>query len=260
MYKFNNMEEVEGIILVLSCQKHMNTRLKEFKLNKNEYIGWKVFYVIGDLFLKNEYEIKDTNYLYIRCEDSYLHLLKKLTLSMKIIYSIFNIKQGILRCGDDLMFNEKRLIDFLLEETKPDYCGDSCPRRDFKCTNRECLKKTEKTDWMINYYKNNKSDFDNPLHGLKDIDISIYNIKPAIFGAYGTLYYISNKSCKTIIDHMESIKFDILNKNDFSQNYPYIIEDVGISFILYYNYIDYIEKGYFCKSSNPIANHTNKFK
>ena len=65
MYKFNNMEEVEGIILVLSCQKHMNTRLKEFKLNKNEYIGWKVFYVIGDLFLKNEYEIKDTNYSFV---------------------------------------------------------------------------------------------------------------------------------------------------------------------------------------------------
>lgn len=254
------MKTVEGIILVLSCHKHLNTRLKEFKLNKEEYIGWKVIYVIGDLFLDKDYEIRDNNYLYIRCEDSYLHLLKKLTLSIKYIYTLFNIKQGILRCGDDLIFNEERLIEFLSEEEKPDYCGDSAPRTSFSCKNRDILKKSEKSNWMVNYYNGHKSDFDNPLHGLKGIDISNYNVKPAIFGAAGTLYYISNKSCITLVEHMKSINFNILFKNDFSQNYPYIIEDVGTSFILYYNYIDYTERGYFCGTLNPIAKHTNKYR
>ena len=31
------------------CQKHLHTRLKHFHLPKDEYVGWKVIYVIGDL-------------------------------------------------------------------------------------------------------------------------------------------------------------------------------------------------------------------
>ena len=32
-------KNVDGIILVLSCQKHRNTRLKEFSLGKTNYEG-----------------------------------------------------------------------------------------------------------------------------------------------------------------------------------------------------------------------------
>ena len=49
----------------------------------------------------------------MKCEDSYIHLLKKLVLSIKIIYSIFNIKEGILRSGDDIIYNELILESFL---------------------------------------------------------------------------------------------------------------------------------------------------
>ena len=48
-------KNVDGIILVLSCQKHKNTRLKEFSLSKTSYNNWEVIYVIGDLFLKENY-------------------------------------------------------------------------------------------------------------------------------------------------------------------------------------------------------------
>ena len=39
------MKKIEGVILILSCQKHLNTRLKQFKLPKNNYENWeeKVF-------------------------------------------------------------------------------------------------------------------------------------------------------------------------------------------------------------------------
>ena len=103
---------VGGIILVLSCQKHRHTRLKEFSLRKTNYDDWEVIYVIGDLFLKENY-VLDGNILYIRCEDEYLHLLKKLALSIKAVKEIFNIKEGILRCGDDLIFNEDNLVKFI---------------------------------------------------------------------------------------------------------------------------------------------------
>ncbi len=113
-------KNVDGIILVLSCQKHRNTRLKEFSLSKTSYNNWEVIYVIGDLFLNQNY-ILDGNFLYIRCEDSYLHLLKKLVLAMKALKEIFTIKEGILRCGDDLIFNENNLIKFIGSK-KTDYC------------------------------------------------------------------------------------------------------------------------------------------
>jgi len=52
------MIAVEGIILVLSCHKHMNTRLKKFKLKKNNYENWKVIYVIGNLFIDSDYKLE----------------------------------------------------------------------------------------------------------------------------------------------------------------------------------------------------------
>ena len=77
--------DVEGIILVLSCQKHRYTRLINLNLNKHSYNNWKVIKVIGKPFMKKEYELVD-DILFIKCEDSYLHLLKKLALSLKYIY------------------------------------------------------------------------------------------------------------------------------------------------------------------------------
>ena len=70
------MIAVDGIILVLSCQKHLPTRIKHLKLPKTEYAGWKVIYVIGDMFLDRDYKFID-DFLIIKCEDSYIHLLKK---------------------------------------------------------------------------------------------------------------------------------------------------------------------------------------
>ena len=35
------MIKVDGIILVLSCQKHLHTRLEKYKLPKDNYENWK---------------------------------------------------------------------------------------------------------------------------------------------------------------------------------------------------------------------------
>ena len=50
----NSKKYVNGIILILSCQKHKDTRLKEFSLPKTSYNNWEVIYVIGDLFLEKD--------------------------------------------------------------------------------------------------------------------------------------------------------------------------------------------------------------
>jgi hypothetical protein len=267
----NNIEEnptkskkdVDGIIMILSCHKHKNTRLKEFSLNKTNYNNWEVIYVIGDLFLKQNY-ILDGNYLYVRCEDSYLHLLKKLILAIKSVKELFNIKEGILRCGDDLIFNENNLIKFT-KSRKFDYFGQSCLKKSYKCVDKNSLKRIRDDPFMLFYYNKHKEDFENPLHGLNNMNLSMlskYTKRPNIYGAAGVIFYLSNKSCDIAIRHMEKIDFNIFAYDKFTKSYPYTIEDCGISFIMYYNNIEYTDCQFFYDNShiNTIAIHTNKYK
>jgi hypothetical protein len=257
-------ETIEGIILVLSCQKHIDTRLKEFKLPQSQYSNWKVIYVIGDFFLENPYVLND-NYLYVKCEDSYIHLLKKLVLSIMYLYEIYEIKQGILRCGDDLIFNEANLTRFLEKSSKPDYYGTSPSGRSMINPNIEDLKQTRVDEWMVKYYLRNVGDFENPQHNLKGVDIAKYVKRPIIpIAAVGTLFYLSNRSCQILVDHMRNINFDIFHFDTFSQSYPYTIEDCAVGFILYFNKIDLIHDIDVVSGSSRdihrvIAIHTNKY-
>jgi hypothetical protein len=247
----SSKKNVDGIILVLSCQKHRNTRLKEFSLGKTNYEGWEVIYVIGDLFLKGNY-LRDGNILYIRCEDSYMHLLKKLGLAIKSLKELFNIKEGILRCGDDLIFNEDNLTKFI-KSKKFDYWGQST------------LKNIRSDPFMMFYYNKHKEDFLNPQHGMTNMNLtslSKYTLRPNIYGASGVIFYLSNKACDIVIQHMERINFNIFSYDTFTKSYPYTIEDCGISFIMYYNNIEFTDGQFFYDTphENTIARHTNKYK
>ena len=262
-YIMEEKESVEGIILILSCQKHKLTRLPEFKLTHDSYCNWKVIYVIGDLFIDSDYTLEG-NMLTVKCEDSYIHLLKKLVLSLNYLYEIYDIKQGVLRSGDDMLFNEANLSNFLLSE-KPDFFGQSRVNLSLINPKIEDLKKTTNDHFMINYYKSHPEDFDNPLHNLKGVTISNYIKRPQInIGVIGTLYYISNKCCSILINHMKQIKYNIFHYDEFSKSYPYTIEDCAVSFILYYNSIDFIHTRITGNSpfdyDNTIAIHTNKYK
>lgn len=255
--------DVGGIILILSCQKHKDTRLKEFCLNKTNYNGWEVIYVIGDLFLKDNYKL-DGNTLYVKCEDSYLHLLKKLVLAIKSVYELFNIKEGILRCGDDLIFDECNLIKFTNSE-KFDYYGQSSHKESFKCVDKNVLKNGRDDPFMLMYYNEHQEDFDNPQHGLKHmnlLDLCKYTTRPDLYGAHGVIYYLSNKACHVAIQHMENINFDIFTRDAFVNSYPYTIEDCAISFIMYWNDIEFTDGQFFFDTlhENNIAMHTNKYK
>jgi hypothetical protein len=257
------MIQVDGIILVLSCQKHLNTRLKIFKLPKNNYNGWKVIYVIGDLFIDSNYKMIN-NLMVIKCEDSYIHLLKKLVLALKYLYEIYDIKEGILRCGDDLLINELILESFLNIKNKFNFFGQSPTHKHMLSTNINLLKITKNDNFMVKYYKSHYEDFYNPYHNLKNVVISRYTKRPALpITPAGVIYYISNKACKILIHHMEKIKYNIFQYDYFSQSYPYTIEDCAVSFILYLNRMIFINNNHFYsdyRNSNVIAWHTNMYK
>ena len=117
---------------------------------------------------------------------------------------------------------------------------------------------------MVDYYSSHQEDFLNPQHNLKGIDISKYIKCPDIkIGPAGVLFYISNKSCKILIDHMEKIKYNIFHFDDFSKSYPYTIEDGAVTYILYFNRISFTNNMYMYadySSNNVIAHHTNLYK
>ena len=302
------MIAVNGIILVLSCQKHLNTRLKHFKLPKDDYGGWKVIYVIGDLFMNCDYKFVSTSsgsgareaheshftdFLIVKCEDSYIHLLKKLVLSLKYLYETFDIKEGVLRANDDLIFNESLLRVFLdspkmiknndgdgaCEATAIDFLGKSSIAkslfaRDFVFA--DAKRPPTNSMHLVYYYDDHPEDFDNPQHNIKGVgSIGIYNYTkqpyvPAFI--FGPLYYISNKSCAILINHLENINYDVFHYDEKTDSYPYTIEDCGVSFIFYYNNIDILHNDSWIKNDDAraandasaandvIAIHTNMFK
>ena len=268
---------------MISCHKHLNTRVKHFKLPRDEYAGWKVIYVIGDLFLDSDYKFvrhegSEANLMIVKCEDSYLHLLKKLVLALKYIYETFEIEEGVLRAGDDLIFNEDVLSAFLCDIKKNsastsragaaiDFLGKSPAGRSLlahEITDAD-IKTTINDTFMIDYYKCHPEDFDNPLHNLKGVDIAKYSKRPHIpVGPCGILFYLSNKSCKILIEHLDNIGYDIFHYDEGTSSYPYTIEDCAVAFILYSNKIGFIHNlaMYDEYYNNPekvgvIAIHTN---
>ena len=68
-------EKIKGAIIIYSCHKHKETRLKEFGLKEKEYVGWKVFYMLGNPNIKNEH-LFIGNTILLKCEDSYIQLGK----------------------------------------------------------------------------------------------------------------------------------------------------------------------------------------
>jgi len=264
-----NKKTIPGAIIIYSCNKHKETRLKELTL-KNEYCGWKVFYIIGNAKLEKEYKIDiDDNsgkeIITLKCEDSYLHLLKKVVLGIKVLCENYNIENGILRCGDDLVFNETKLENFI-NMRKSDYMGVIA---------RVNLPMTKiHSNFMLSYYVNHQDELNDPSQGINLTlgDIFKLNEIPACSYAGGVIVYLSTKSCKTLIDEMNKINWNIFTHNN-EYGYPYIIEDVGIGHILRNNYIfpercnlyssNDAETLYYTMNNEDahlVASHTNKYK
>ena len=265
------MIAVDGIILVISCQKHLTTRLREINLKEN-YENWKVIKVIGDLFLDCDYKLEG-NLMTIKCEDSYLHILKKVVLSFQYLYEIFDIKEGILKCNDDMILNENSLESFLKSPKKHKINDSEYIDIDYIGRTNYGFESSGTSSMIIQYYQNHPEDFNNPLHNLKEADIAKFSkiVQINIRFAFGPLTYFSNKSCKILINHMMNINYDIHHFDEKTKTYPYAIEDYSIGYILSSNNIDVIHSNYWYNDADNlsltdeyknklIALHTNKYK
>ncbi len=62
--------KLKGVILVLSCEKYINTRVKKnfFDKNINEwYNDWKFVILKGDLNMETDYKYDSKNFIFIMC-------------------------------------------------------------------------------------------------------------------------------------------------------------------------------------------------
>ena len=117
----NNKINVNGVIMVLSCEKYIETRARKNFINNNinEWVNdWPVVIVKGDNTIKEEYIYDKNNILTLKTQDTYIYLLKKRLMAIKILQKIYNIKEGILCCGDDVQFNRNNLEYYLNHEKK----------------------------------------------------------------------------------------------------------------------------------------------
>lgn len=259
-------EKVKGIILIVSCQKYFNNRVQDFKMSKLDYDGWKVITVIGDVTLQKEYtyihneELK-INLLTIRCEDTYLHLLKKLVLSMKYLLSIYDVEEGILRLGDDIDVIESKMENFLFNVEKKDYMG-WCG---YCYSNNEQIKKYLNR-FMPQHYSSHPQELTDISMTLEQINQ--INLVPTTTFCVGTIVYFSLNSCQCLVQEMEKMNWNILH---YDEVYGYVnaIEDIGISCLLFNNGIlptmhmfhggsEQDRLGHF-DHSNVIGQHTNKY-
>lgn len=247
-----------GAILIYSCQKYKQSRIQDLGYLKPEYAGWKVFFIVGDPTIQSKYTL-DGNILTLRCEDSYLHLLKKTILGFKIALELVPDLTGVLKCGDDIVFHETELVRFLQEEKKHDYMG---------IQGSAFVIPTGKhyDPWIVNYYKKHPEDFDNVQHGLPSMEfVKTLTEVPTIQAASGPLTYFSRQSCELLVKHMTEINWNIL-KHSLQFGYVYIIEEPGISFILYehgirpHQYVTFTESPTEFQRGKYIGLHTNSYK
>lgn len=223
---------VPGVILVLSCHKHVATRVPLMKLDK-QFAGWPIVTVIGDPSISNDferYEGENSDTFVLKCEDSYSHICKKSALAMRLILQTYDITHGVLRCNDDLILNFDALGKFLNEVEGgdvPDYVGyDASAYKDFS-------KRTFFSSWVIDYHRQRLEDFTNPLLGLqgREVEFGKYCEFPTVHFASGVLMYLSKNACTEIVRCNASIGFDVFTHVE-GYGYPYICEDVGIGYMM----------------------------
>jgi hypothetical protein len=215
-----NRIKVKGIILIMSCQFHKEGRLKNLVIQDDEIDGWKVHPVIGDMNLDSDYKFEGRN-LILKCEDGYIHLLKKDILAMEILSSIYDIEEGILNMGDDIIIYRDRLSEFL-KMKKTDVMGHKMGYDPI-----EGVKKRY-DPFISDYYFSHKDQVIS--HNLPS-NVFEMNQVPRIKYTSGPMQYFSLRSCKMMIDHMKSVNYDLFHYSE-EYGYPYIIHDIGIGYIL----------------------------
>lgn len=255
MYK----EKVKGVILILSCKKLLDKRNPDAQF-EDYFQDWKVHVFVGDPNLKEEYKIEGKRII-IKCEDSYLYLMKKLCTSIQILHDIYDIQLGILRMDDDVVVDKGQLAAFLNRADLNMFdCVGTVVGADTKGLRRET--------WIYDYYMNRQSELEQ-INKLHDMSVQLSQLiidAPNLLYTKGPMSYWSSKASNLIWSYfLKTVKGNIFFKEMFHNHMsqPYMIEDIGVGYILQkhnvviHNYPNFVSER---KEVNPVGYHTNSYK
>ena len=90
------------------------------------------------------------------------------------------------------------------------------------------------------------------------------NIKLNVYRSLMCITF-SSMGINILINHLNDIKFNIFHYDEYTDSYPYTIEDCAVSYILYYNKISFIHwvnmyHDYPYYNNDVLAIHTNMNK
>ena len=245
--------DVDGVILVISCKKYIESRVmkNKYRLTGDSIANWKIIYVIADETLKTHYSLGyhkgiKSQLLIIKCRDDYIHLFKKIVLAQKIVHLFYNIKKGIIKCDDDILFVKKNLIDYISSPLTIDYSAKRYDDLYFKTPGPEHLKGISLDRSMHQYFMKNQSiylsmkkELNEKIHTMNKLFIPFPKI-PEGYGGSGGVYFLSTKASKIIVAHFKNCNYDqFYRDSEFNDTYPFIAEDVGTAFILCKNKIQF---------------------
>mgnify|MGYP003635846935 CR=1 FL=1 len=259
-----NRQEINGVFMFISCRKYINSRVisNNYRLTGDTKNGWKILYVICDPELDSEYKLQfvkeglNSNLLVIKGNDDYIHLFEKVVKAQYIIHKIFNVKEGIIKCDDDLLLNTRILENFLDNKNKGEYRGRNYSNTSFSTPGPEYCNSNRSDIEMEKYYARNPNELIEIRKKIPDFNPKKYNVVPSLpggAGGCGGIYFLSTYVSKKIVDYFKNCNFDVFYYDETSQSYPFIAEDVGTSFITCKSGIVYTsDPNMFCHSNERI--------
>lgn len=253
-------ESVPGVILIVTCKKYFIERVPNFIPSADSYDGWPVVYCLGDTNIPSDHVMAslgggfgNKKILTVKCEDTYVHLIKKFDLAVRALETIYDIEQGILKIGDDIIISEQPLIKFLKTKPKADYMGRSYSGKGFTIDEKGfTCQESSPDDSMAQYFIRNP-DAANELrqltgkHNLPFLseEVPVPRLPP---NPPGMALYLSMKAIRAIHDEMDLIGFRVLD-NYGETGYRYLIEDIAIAYILFTRGISFTNVSNFFQNS-----------
>jgi hypothetical protein len=196
--------------------------------------------------------------LIVRSEDGYIHLLKKLSLACSALGEIYAIQNGILKLGDDILINMRLVPPFLRDIPKKDFIGHNYGSASFDPNGKPFVSPYVDDDTsMLAYYASRPAEVVHPDRGLGGRDISTMTRRHRVPACgVGTAIYLSNHATDVLRKELESINYDIFAMDEKTGAYDYIIEDVGLAFILFKHGLAFTDHStFFANTSDPLPTH-----
>lgn len=240
------VQEVPGVIIILTCAKYIHERLPRHRPSKTEYAGWPIVYCLGKPAHDKPFSLLPSTdngppLLVVRCEDTYMHLLKKVDLAIHALQTMYKMEKGVIKVGDDMFFNDELVEQWVAGLGSDDYVGHNYSNRSLKLGGKPMNITKSCVDMsMMLYYKNHPLEAWEIQAMIPHIPVQSLIHRPDVpICPIGTVYYLSNRAISALHAELESVHHNIFYRDPTTGAFNYFIEDVALVYTMLKHGIDF---------------------